>query len=694
MNEAAKFKHKFKPNGDNDLMKEKIISGSFFGVLSFAFSVNSSANCPDPSKIIKQDDEMHIAYSDQGIWLQEGKTVLASFRDIQSPKLFDINSYNFHGFSTQPKSDEILVMGENSRIDKITCKYILEDTKNNNKIVNLSSPKGVLFVPLNKDAWWTGNNYSKLTNHEFQKMNHEIMNCDQFNLEKCGFEEIITRHTREYTTHCNSSICGNTQKPLFFKIINFPMTYKSYTYRKNNPVTIIDSEIHSIPSINITATYRHIPKESQKKDLDSPNYIHGTAMASIIAGTHYLSGDQSFIGILPGTPIINRIVMPSNGSKTAFLDAVTSAVLSENEKILNISGADIGSKNATEWTELLKKIGQENKVLIVAAVGNDARNIATTPIDYQYWPAAYKPKRKIDKENDPVIRVAALQFDNTGFPKLYATRNSGSRYGKDRVDIGAPGFNIPYLTPSNEMGVGNGTSEATAIVSGVIAAMSACTPSTSPNRIKEILFKTADKYDHLNEFITEGRVLNAGKALEEICTPMIPVEEIEKKTTSWNITLKNHGYIDYFLSDLEGLEQFKPKFSVTHKNDNIPFFLTVSGQIYTTVAHSGAAVCLTASEVSEASWQHVGFIPCSKSYNKYQTWDLSFISSDVTTSDNFVKMDLKLKESNTCLRMKNNNSNWGELFLSRCEEYTDNSWLLKLNFTPNKIGFAFKENVN
>ncbi len=496
------------------------------------------------------------------------------------------------------------------------------------------------------------------------------------------------KQEEQYGVHCTMTACSDKHRPDFFRQIHFPESYKSWQDKRNEPVTVIDSAIQRIPEINLLNVYQHIPSVSRKKDISSPLYLHGTAIASIIAGKPTSSDGQVFTGILPGIPVINRIVLPNNGINTSFLDAVTAAELTDNEKILNISGADIGTKNATEWAQLLKKIGQKNKIIIIASAGNDARDIATTPPEQQLWPAAYRPKRKEDIEQDPVIRVAAIQLDEGGVPRLYQTRVSGSRFGDGRVDIGAPGFNVPFLAPSGKIMTANGTSEAAAIVSGVVAAMNACTPATSPRQIKEILLRTADRHEHLKTMITEGRVLNAGKALEAICTP-VTTSSSGHSPVSWNIAVVNRDYADYFLTDLPGLKAFKAGFSVSHQNDDIPFYLTTSGQIYTTAGSDGVPLCLTGADVNEASWQHIGFKPCDSSLNRVQHWELNFISEKTIVFDNFITMALKLKESNTCLRMKNHHAHWGQLFLSRCEEYTDDDSLLKLKFTPDKIGYSF-----
>ncbi|WP_161597757.1 S8/S53 family peptidase [Fluviispira multicolorata] len=304
--------------------------------------------------------------------------------------------------------------------------------------------------------------------------------------------------------------------PEFFEFINFP---KDYFYHNENHilVTVIDSVVQPLPNIELINTFNHTELKTHKKDLDDPNYIHGTAMASIIGAKLDSYEGKPFVGIFPGIPIINRAVIPRYNHETSFLNAIQAADLKGDEFILNISAADIGTKNATEWNELLKEIGKKDKILVIAAVGNDARNLNNISPSKQFWPAAYKPRKKEFIDSDPVIRVAALSF-KTGKPRIYeSAMGTGSRFGKGRVDIGAPGYNIPYLTPSSELKVGNGTSEATAIVSSIIAVMRSCSANNSAKYFKDLILETADQYEHLKDKITEGRVLNAGKAIEKAC---------------------------------------------------------------------------------------------------------------------------------------------------------------------------------
>ena len=346
-------------------------------------------------------------------------------------------------------------------------------------------------------------------------------------------------------------------KPDYFKYINFPELF--HVKNENIIVTVIDSEIANIEELNLIGKEYYISSNYKKsKEKDDAFNLHGTAMASIIGSKQFRGREEAYVGIFPSVKIINRIAMPNSGYPLSILEAASDAIFSENEFIINISGADIGTKNANDWNDLLNK--------------------------------------------------------------------------------------------DHEVKIANGTSESAAIVSGVIAIMKSCMPDANASFIKSILLETADSYEHLKEYITDGKILNAGKAIETVCknekeiihaninndnqfkSKIIFKHDLNKNEyfespVTWKIKISNNSYNNFFLTDLDGLNHYQPKFEVSAKDDNIEYYLSESGQIITKSGNRDSMpLCLTASDLNESSWQHVGFLPCSKSYENYQKWDLNFIS--------------------------------------------------------------------
>ncbi|HEA6377607.1 TPA: S8 family serine peptidase [Escherichia coli] len=306
----------------------------------------------------------------------------------------------------------------------------------------------------------------------------------------------------------------------YFEVIGINDRIISYTNR-NSPVsvTVVDSGVAFVGGLSDA----EFAKYSYTKDGspypvkgDEGLYVHGTAMASIIASKY------GVLGIYPYAMISNRRVIP-NGVADSWIKAIEAISLNKTlspgqEKIINISGGQKGGSSATAWTDLLGRLGRDNDKLIVAAVGNDGADIRTITPEQRIWPAAYHPSSKINKKFDPVIRVAALaQYNQSQVPTLHRGGITGSRFGSGWVDIAAPGQNINYLRPDNTIGVGSGTSEAAAIVSGVLAAMLSCNPRATAQELKSTLLDTADQYSSLADKVTDGRVLNAGRAIQSFC---------------------------------------------------------------------------------------------------------------------------------------------------------------------------------
>lgn len=306
----------------------------------------------------------------------------------------------------------------------------------------------------------------------------------------------------------------------YFDVLGINDKTMSYT-NKNAPVavTVVDSGVAFVGGLSDT----EFAKYSYTKDGspypvkgDEALYVHGTAMASIIASKY------GVLGVYPDAMISNRRVIP-NGVPDSWIKAIEAISLNKSlspgqEKIINVSGGQKGNNSATAWADLLSRLGKDNDKLIVAAVGNDGADIRKISPEQRIWPAAYHPSSKINKKFDPVIRVAALgQYTKSQVPSLHGGGITGSRYGSGWVDIAAPGQNINYLKPDNTTGVGSGTSEATAIVSGVLAAMLSCNPRATAQELKTTLLNTADQYSNLADKVTDGRVLNAGRAIQSFC---------------------------------------------------------------------------------------------------------------------------------------------------------------------------------
>ncbi len=214
----------------------------------------------------------------------------------------------------------------------------------------------------------------------------------------------------------------------YYKSFNLPEKFKP-PYAKIG-VTVIDSEIKDKININLTKKVFHINKKIHFNENDMIDYsnnlhennlsykikVHGTAIASIIGAKNLHPNYGRVFGIFPAIPIVNRVTVPNINAQNPFLEALKSAIFTGNEKIINISGGYQGSQYQ-DWHDYLMSVSEKNNFLVIAAVGNDNRNIDQTAIESQVWPAAYKPRAIKAKITDPIIRVGAVMYDDNGVPQ-------------------------------------------------------------------------------------------------------------------------------------------------------------------------------------------------------------------------------------------------------------------------------------
>lgn len=176
-----------------------------------------------------------------------------------------------------------------------------------------------------------------------------------------------------------------------------------------------------------------------EQGLEAPKE-HGTAIASILVGD-----SQSYRGVLPKNELLAAGVFyrtPELGQAASVKSLVLALdwMLVANIKVINMSLA--GPPNLL--VEQMIKRAQENKVVIVAAAGNNG------PVATPAYPAAYPS----------VVAVTAVN------KKMHAWhRANRGAY----IDISAPGVNIFHADTHERFTTSSGTSYAAPFVSAAFA---------------------------------------------------------------------------------------------------------------------------------------------------------------------------------------------------------------------------------
>jgi len=213
-------------------------------------------------------------------------------------------------------------------------------------------------------------------------------------------------------------------------------------------------------------------------------HAHGTAMAGAIAAHSKLGGVAPKVRILAVRSFAGKGESAA-GTSFAILKGIDWAA-ARGAHIINMSFAGPSDAMARDMLDKARTRG----VVLIAAVGNAG------PRSPPLYPAA----------DAAVIGVTATDADD----KLLPVANRGSQ-----VVLAAPGVNILALAPDGGYAFTSGTSVAAAHVSGVAALMLARQPKLTPDALRRILVRSAQRIAGKRRDVGAG-VVDAYGAVEQV----------------------------------------------------------------------------------------------------------------------------------------------------------------------------------
>jgi subtilisin family serine protease len=278
--------------------------------------------------------------------------------------------------------------------------------------------------------------------------------------------------------------------------INLLEAWKKFKKRKEIVVAVVDTGIdrsHPFLEKNIFVENGKIDEANFGVDFSKDRKIKGAPIDNHGHGTHVSGIVRS---IFPEVKILALKYYNPNASGMDNLNSTVEALryaVDHNVDVINYSGG--GPEPATEELKVLRE-AERKGILVVAAAGNEESNIDEKA--KAYYPASYGLKN--------IITVTAHDEDLKILPS--------SNFGKQSVDIFAPGYRIKSSLQNGRAGYLTGTSQATAFVTGVAALIKSEYPSFSTEKIKEIIKASAKKEMTMEGKCTTGGRLDAGKALQ------------------------------------------------------------------------------------------------------------------------------------------------------------------------------------
>lgn len=212
---------------------------------------------------------------------------------------------------------------------------------------------------------------------------------------------------------------------------------------------------------------------------------HGTHVAGTIAGVG--NNEVGVVGVAWNTQIMAmRFLGPDGSGATSDAVRCIDWAVANGAHILNNSWG--GPDSSPELVEAVARAEQKG-VLFVAAAGNTG-GTGNNNDQQPSYPSSLRSKN--------VISVGAIDENNA--------RGSFSHYGRQSVDIGAPGVQILSTTRNNTYDSYSGTSMAAPHVAGAAALVWATTfsnptqDSTQMKKVRDLIYENARPVAALKDF--------------------------------------------------------------------------------------------------------------------------------------------------------------------------------------------------
>jgi len=309
--------------------------------------------------------------------------------------------------------------------------------------------------------------------------------------------------------------------------INLLEAWKNFKKKKDIVVAVVDTGIdpvHPFLEKNIFVENGSVDtnnfgvdfsKDKKQKGMPIDQHGHGTHVSGIIKS---IDPDVKILALKYYNPAAS-----GQDNLNSTVEALRYAV-DNNVDVINYSGG--GPEAAMEELRILKE-AERKGILVVAAAGNEESNIDDKK--KAYFPASYGLKN--------IISVTAHDEDL----KIL----SSSNYGRNTVDIFAPGYRIKSSLQNGRAGYLTGTSQATAFVTGVAALIKSQFPQIPNEKIKEIIKASARKEPSMEGKCSTGGRLDAGSALLLASQLYGESNEGTKRQLAQDTNVKKEGKIIY-----------------------------------------------------------------------------------------------------------------------------------------------------
>lgn len=276
-------------------------------------------------------------------------------------------------------------------------------------------------------------------------------------------------------------------------------------------IAIVDGGVVDQPGIPKISAFIDTTSEA---DHPSPPVDHGTAVASLIAGSN-----PQAPGISPAATLISiRVVDSTQRSDSLAFASGLLAAADQRAQLVNVSmGTTEDNPMIREAVEILQQSG----AVIIAASGNSG-------VEEAAYPAAYPG----------VISVGAVD--------AHGSQVEFSNYA-DMLSLTAPGYGVNALSADGKYVRMSGTSASAPFVTGAIAATMSTSPTTlTARQAADLVLSYTDEAGIPGPDTQYGSgILNIGRVMRRnqlgMVDAAITYQSFQPSTSQLSVTVQNRG---------------------------------------------------------------------------------------------------------------------------------------------------------
>lgn len=271
----------------------------------------------------------------------------------------------------------------------------------------------------------------------------------------------------------------------------------------------INFDPRSIVGDNYEDTNERFYGNNRVKGRHQDDNLHGTHVAGIIAAN---AQDNGAKGIADQARIMSLRAVPDGDERDKDVANAIRYAVDKGAKIINMSfGKNFSPQKHV--VDMAINYAQSKGVLLIHAAGNDSKNL-----DEQENYPSNENEQGIEL-GDLWINVGASSYKNDENLVAYF-----SNYGKNTVDLFAPGMQIYSTTPENSYQYLQGTSMAAPVVTGAAALLWSYYPKFSAQEIKNLLLESVHKVNKM-VYLPSNRKDDQEK---EISSKKVPFKSLSK----------------------------------------------------------------------------------------------------------------------------------------------------------------------